>query len=82
MILTITIDTHPHTNALIEGQVKRALEDFLADRHLGTVVASSRPIDLAYVAERLSKANDLTEGGTDLDDLVASALEEVKGFLK
>ena len=81
MILTLTIDTHPHANALVESQVKEAVESVLRARRLGVVVVASTPaIDLAYVADRLRKANDLTEGGTELDDLVASALEELKGY--
>lgn len=80
MILTITIDTHPHTNALVEAQVKEAVESVLRARRLGVLVASTPAIDLAYVADRLRKAHDLTEGGSELDDLVASALEELKGY--
>ena len=80
MTITITIDTHPHTNALIEGQVKEAVESVLRARRLGVVTGVTQSVDLAYVADRLRKADDLTEGGTELDDLVSSALEELKGY--
>ena len=46
MILTVTIDTHPHSGALIEGHVKRALDDFLADRQLGVVVETNSSEDI------------------------------------
>lgn len=46
MILTLTIDTHPHTNALIEGQVKRAVEDLLRARRLGVVIETTPGEDI------------------------------------
>lgn len=71
MILTLTIDTHPHTNALIEGQVKRAVEDLLRVRRLGVLVDTVPGSSLdalteasdhnAQVADRLRKAINVIE---------------------
>ena len=80
MILTITIDTHPHTNALIEGQVKRALEDFLADRQLGVVTTCTPAVDLQYVAERVRHALDIMPEDAETSDCLTEALEYLKGF--
>lgn len=80
MILTITIDTHPHTNALIEGQVKEAVEAVLRVRRLGVVVASTPSVDLAYVAELLRKADDeLPDNADGAELLVQEALTYLKG---
>ncbi len=78
MILTITIDTHPHTNALIEGQVKRALEDFLADRHLGVVTGVQVAFDKDYVLERLNAAYEAAESGSKAEEIIL----DIKDYLK
>jgi hypothetical protein len=80
MILTLTIDTHPHTNALIEGQVKEAVEAVLRARRLGVVVGTLKAVDLAYVADRLREAiaNMPTTDGAET--AVQEALEELKNF--
>lgn len=77
MTITLTIDTHPYSNALIEGQVRAAVEAALQQAKLGTIIQSvpDSQADLAACAEALRKANDLTEGGSELD-----ALECLKGF--
>ena len=56
MILTITIDTHPHTNALIEGQVKRAVEELLANRKLGVVTKVKPEFDPSEAVEAVELA--------------------------
>jgi hypothetical protein len=62
MILTITIDTHPHTNALIEGQVKRTVEDLLRARRLGAVTKVKAEFDPSEAVEavELAKAEIVT----------------------
>lgn len=81
MILTLTIDTHPHTNALIEGQVKEAVEAVLRARRLGVVVETLKAVDLAYVADRLRKADDeLPDNPEGAETAVQEALEELKNF--
>lgn len=86
MILTLTIDTHPHTNALIEGQVKRAVEDLLRARRLGVVVSSKADaVDLEYLTGLLREALVLSADGDVLTegpahDKLQEALEYLKGF--
>lgn len=80
MILTLTIDTHPHTNALIEGQVKEAVEAVLRARRLGVVVGTLKAVDLAYVADRLREAIAALINTDGAETAVQEALEELKNF--
>lgn len=78
MILTLTIDTHPHTNALIEGQVKRAVEDLLANRKLGVVTSVQSSFDKDYVLERLNAAYEAAEMGSRAEEIIL----EIRKYLK
>ena len=81
MTITITIDTHPHTNALIEGQVRAAVEAALQQAKWGTVVAQTPSVDLTYVAQLLREADSLLpDSGNEAEDKVQEALEYLKGF--
>lgn len=78
MILTITIDSHPHTNALIEGQVKRAVEDLLRVRRLGVVTGVHVAFDKDYVLERLNAAYEHAEPGSKAEEIII----EIEKYLK
>ena len=78
MILTITIDTHPHTNALIEGQVKQAVEDLLANQKLGVVTGVQAAFDKDYVLERLNAAYEAAESGSKAEEIIL----DIKDYLK
>ena len=78
MILTLTIDTHPHTNALIEGQVKQAVEDLLANQKLGVVTGVQAAFDKDYVLERLNAAYEAAESGSKAEEIIL----DIKDYLK
>lgn len=81
MTITLTIDTHPHTNALIPDQVRSIVEAALQKAKLGTVVAQTPSVDLAYVAQLLREADSLLpDNGSEAEDKVLEALEYLKGF--
>ena len=81
MILTVTIDTHPHTNALIEGQVRTAVEAALQQAGLGVVLDATSDDCLEDLKQQAEHTNQSFDHLRNAMNAVQDRLEKAAAHL-
>lgn len=79
MTITLTIDTHPHSNAVTAYEVKTQVGEFVQRRGLGTLIDTKAEFDPEYLLEVLHKIYDETDAGSEAETLAKEALDYLKG---
>lgn len=81
MTITLTIDTHPHSNALIPDQVRSIVEAALQKAKLGTILSHSTENEIDKLKEELEASGQSVDRLRDAVAAIEERLEKAEKSL-